>query len=111
MGATPESEEGNLAESCSQGANREELEQTLAEARLSEAWLRRIIDAIPTQAHCNLADGTNEFSNKRWQEYTGLSSEESSGLGWQKAYHPEDLPRVMEKKGERRRGGGGGGGG
>jgi PAS domain S-box-containing protein len=94
---TPESEEGYIAESFGQGALREELEKTLGEARSSEDWLRKIIDTIPTQAHCNLPDGTNEFSNKRWQEYTGLSSEESSGWGWQAAYHPEDLPRVMEQ--------------
>jgi PAS domain S-box-containing protein len=96
MGA-PESEEGYIAESPGQDATRDELAKTLAEARPSPAWLRKIIDTIPTQAHCNLPDGTNEFSNKRWQEYTGLSSEECSGWGWQTAYHPEDLPRVMEK--------------
>jgi PAS domain S-box-containing protein len=96
MGA-PESGEGYIAESSEQGAIRNELEKTLAEARSAEAWLRRIIDTIPIQAHCNLPDGTNEFSNKRWQEYTGLSSEESSGWGWQAAYHPEDLPRVLQK--------------
>jgi PAS domain S-box-containing protein len=95
MGA-PESEEGSIAESSGHAAIPDEFEKTLAEARSSEAWLRKIIDTIPTQAHCNLPDGTNEFSNKRWQEYTGLSSEESSGWGWQTAYHPEDLPRVME---------------
>jgi formate hydrogenlyase transcriptional activator len=76
---------------------RHELEQTLNEARNSEAWLRKIIDTIPAQAYCNLPDGTNEFSNQRWQDYTGQSSEESSGWGWQAAYHPEDLPRTMEK--------------
>jgi formate hydrogenlyase transcriptional activator len=73
------------------------LERILKEARTSEAWLRKIIDTIPTQAYCNLPDGTNEFSNKRWQDYTGLSSEESSGWGWQVAYHPEDLPRTLDK--------------
>jgi formate hydrogenlyase transcriptional activator len=76
---------------------REELERILKEARTSEAWLRKIIDTIPAQAYCNLPDGTNEYSNKRWQDYTGLSSEESSGWGWQTAYHPEDLPRTMDK--------------
>lgn len=76
---------------------RHELERTLKEARNSEAWLRKIIDTIPAQAYCNLPDGTNEFSNQRWQDYTGQSSEESSGWGWQAAYHPEDLPRTMEK--------------
>ena len=69
----------------------------IVEAAPSQALIRKIFDAIPTQAHCNLPDGTNEFSNKRWQEFTGLSSEESSGWGWRNAYHPEDLPRAMEK--------------
>ena len=75
----------------------EELERTLKAARTSEAWLRKIIDTIPTQVYCHLPDGTNEFSNKQWEDYTGLSSEESTGYGWQAAYHPEDLPRAMDK--------------
>jgi PAS domain S-box-containing protein len=75
----------------------EERKQAEDTVRANELAFRKVIDAIPTQAHCNLPDGTNEFSNKRWQEYTGLSSEESSVWGWQAAYHPEDLPRVMEK--------------
>jgi formate hydrogenlyase transcriptional activator len=92
----PESEEEHIAERSGQGRAREDLERSLAEARSSEAWLRKIIDTIPTQAYCNLPDGTNEFSNKRWQDYTGLTSEESSGWGWQAAFHPEDLPRTMD---------------
>jgi formate hydrogenlyase transcriptional activator len=56
-----------------------------------------VIDTIPTLAWCNLPDGPNEFLNKRWHEYTGLSPEESHGWGWQAAFHPEDLPSVMEK--------------
>ena len=92
----PKSEEELIAERSGQRRAREDLEKTPAEARLSEAWLRKIIDTIPTQAYCNLPDGTNEFSNKRWQHYTGLTSEESSGWGWQAAFHPEDLPRTMD---------------
>ena len=76
---------------------REELKRTLRDATSSAAWLRTIIDTIPAQAYCNLPDGTNEFSNQRWQDYTGQSSEQSSGWGWQDAYHPEDLPGTMEK--------------
>jgi PAS domain S-box-containing protein len=96
MGA-PEFKEAYISESSRRGATRDELEKILAEARSSEAWLRKIIDTIPTQAQCNLPDGTNEFSNNRWQEYTGLSSEQSSDWGWQVAIHPEDLPRVIKK--------------
>jgi PAS domain S-box-containing protein len=47
-------------------------------------------------AWCNLPDGPNEFLNKRWHAYTGLSPEESHGWGWQVAFHPEDLPLLMK---------------
>ena len=63
----------------------------------SERNLSAIIDTIPTLAWCNLPDGSNEFLNKGWHEYTGLSPEESHGWGWQVAFHPEDLPPLMEK--------------
>src|SRR5207244_2856159 len=43
------------------------------------------------------ADGPNEFLNKRWHEYTGLTPEESNGWGWQTAFHPDDLPPLMER--------------
>jgi formate hydrogenlyase transcriptional activator len=56
-----------------------------------------VIDTIPALAWCNLPDGPNEFLNKRWHEYTGLSHEESNGWGWQVAFHPEDVPPLMEK--------------
>ncbi|MGA9463230.1 MAG: PAS domain-containing protein [Terracidiphilus sp.] len=62
-----------------------------------EAKLRRVIDAIPTLAFCSFADGSKEFVNKRWLDYTGLSPEESHMWGWQAAFHPEDLPLVMKK--------------
>jgi formate hydrogenlyase transcriptional activator len=40
--------------------------------------------------------------------YTGLSSEESSGCGWQKAIHPGDLPRLINAGSEARASGGAG---
>ena len=59
--------------------------------------MRQVIDTIPTLAWCNLPDGPNEFLNKGWHEYTGLSPEESHGWGWQVAFHPEDLPPLMKR--------------
>jgi formate hydrogenlyase transcriptional activator len=67
------------------------------QANESEAKLRQVIDTIPALVWCDLADGPNEFLNKRWHEYTGLSPEESHGWGWQATFHPEDLPPLMEK--------------
>lgn len=65
--------------------------------RASELKLRQVIDTIPTLAWCNLPEGSNEFLNKGWHEYTGLSPEESHVWGWQAAFHPEDLPALMKK--------------
>jgi PAS domain S-box-containing protein len=77
--------------------SQEALRGALGEIQKSEARLRQVIDTIPTLAWCNLPDGPNEFLNKRWHEYTGLSPEESHGWGWKTAFHPEDLPALMEK--------------
>src|SRR5438477_1818155 len=56
-----------------------------------------ILDAIPAIAWCKSPDGSNEFVNQRWQEYTGIPAEEAREHGWQKAVHPEDLPKLSEK--------------
>src|SRR5437016_5280609 len=77
--------------------SQEALKSALDELQNSERKLRQVIDTIPTLAWCNLSDGSNEFLNKRWHEYTGLSPEESNGWGWQAAIHPEDRAPLTEK--------------
>ena len=86
-----------IADVSDQYQTREDLEKAFNESRKSEAQLRRIIDTIPTLAWCNLPDGSNEFLNQRWHDYTGLSPEEAHGWGWKAAIHPEDLPMLMQK--------------
>ncbi len=76
---------------------REDLEKALNEAKKSEAHLRKIIDTIPTLAWCNLPDGSNEFVNRRWCDYTGLSPEEVQRVGCKVAIHPEDRPKWLDK--------------
>ncbi len=61
----------------------------------SETQLRIMIDTIPALAWCCFTDGTTEFLNKRWLEYTGLSQEEAAGWGWQRPVHPEDLEKLL----------------
>jgi formate hydrogenlyase transcriptional activator len=77
--------------------SQEALSTALEVIKDSETNLRRVIDTIPTLAWCNSPDGPNEFLNKRWHEYTGRSHEESTGWGWQAAFHPEDVPPMMKK--------------
>jgi formate hydrogenlyase transcriptional activator len=72
-------------------------EDDLTAATATNAQLRRIIDTIPVLAWCNLPDGSNEFLNQRWQEYTGLSQAEASGWGWKVTFHPDDLDPLLER--------------
>ncbi|PYX40560.1 MAG: hypothetical protein DMG83_26435 [Acidobacteria bacterium] len=62
-----------------------------------EKRLRDVVETIPAMTFTTLSDGSCTFVNKRWTEYTRLSVEETSGAGWQRAIHPEDLVRHSEK--------------
>jgi PAS domain S-box-containing protein len=65
------------------------------ESRAVEERLRLIIDTIPTIVWRKLPNGSADFFNQHFGEYTGLSLEGAMGLGWMTVFHPDD--RVMEK--------------
>src|SRR5467141_4182219 len=58
--------------------------------------IRLVVDTIPTLAWSARPDGSAEFFNQRWLDYTGLSAEQALGSGWQVAIHSDDLPRILE---------------
>ncbi|QRK05699.1 PAS domain S-box protein [Archangium violaceum] len=67
------------------------------EARAEQArQFQLLIDTLPHLAWMSRADGTCEFVNRPWHEYTGLSMSESLGYDWTRVVHPEDLPRMLE---------------
>jgi formate hydrogenlyase transcriptional activator len=72
------------------------LESALTEIRKSEVRLRTIIDTIPVMAWCSLPDGSAEFHNQRWLDYTGLTHEEALGWGWRTAMHPDDSQAAVD---------------
>jgi len=57
---------------------------------------RKMIDEIPTLAWSCLPDGSGEFLNKRWLDYTGLSMEAALGWQWQAVIHSDDLDNLVE---------------
>jgi len=65
--------------------------------KCQERRLREAVETIPALTFTTSSDGSNTFVNKRWTEYTGLSVEKTSGAGWQRAIHPEDLVRHSER--------------
>jgi formate hydrogenlyase transcriptional activator len=83
---------------------REDLEKAFNETKKSEAHLvesearlRTIIDMVPSFLWTSLPDGSKEYLNKRWYDYTGLSLEEGQGWGWKVVVHPEDLDRLVRE--------------
>src|SRR2546425_763305 len=58
--------------------------------------IRLVVDTIPTLAWSAGPDGSAQFFNQRWLDYTGLSAEQALGSGWQVALHPDELPRILE---------------
>jgi PAS domain S-box-containing protein len=59
--------------------------------------LRLAIDTIPGLVWSALPDGSAEFLNQRWLEYTGLSLKEGLDWGGKVAVHPDDLARFMDE--------------
>lgn len=59
-------------------------------AKESELRFRILSEGMPQLVWSGFADGTIDYSNKRWEQYTGLTPHEVDGDGWIKVLHPED---------------------
>jgi PAS domain S-box-containing protein len=66
------------------------------EVRASERRLNQIINTIPTTVWSTLQDGSCDFLNQRWLDYTGLTEDAALGWGWTAAIHPDDLDGILE---------------
>jgi PAS domain S-box-containing protein len=67
--------------------------------RGEERKLREAIETIPAMAWIAGSDGTVQFMNRRWVEYTGLSQLGTVGEVGKDALHPEDLDRSVRRMG------------
>jgi len=72
------------------------LTRTLDELKNSEGRLRTIIEAIPGLLWSTAPDGSVDFLNQRWCDYTGVSMENAGGSGWAATLHPEDSARLLD---------------
>jgi PAS domain S-box-containing protein len=75
-------------------------ERLRAEAalRASEALFRGMAEAMPHVVWTAGPDGTFDYLNRHWFEYTGLTLEEAQGPGWQFALHPDDRKSTIERR-------------
>src|SRR5713101_282716 len=71
------------------------LRDLYATLQRSEDRLRLVIDTIPAHAWSARPDGSVDFINQRFLEFTGRSMEDMLGWGWGSLVHPDDLARVV----------------
>lgn len=60
--------------------------------------IRGIFDHLPTMAWGSFPDGTCEFVNKTFLEYSGLTPVQCLNLSWHEVIHPRDLDSYLENR-------------
>jgi PAS domain S-box-containing protein len=68
--------------------------QTMSDLTEEKHASEAVLEAMPQMVWTCTADGTCDFLNQRWMEYTGQRLETQLGFGWTSAVHPEDLDRI-----------------
>ena len=80
-----------------QDSERHELSDALEKLGEEAARLQTLIDTVPSFLWTSFPDGSKEFLNRRWYEYTGLTREQGKGWGWKVVVHPDDLDRLIRE--------------
>ena len=78
-------------------AESHELSDALEKLSQEAARLQTVIDTVPSFLWTSFPDGSKEYLNKRWYEYTGLTLEQGKGWGWKVVVHPDNLDKLVRE--------------
>jgi PAS domain S-box-containing protein len=59
-----------------------------------ESQFALLAERLPQLVWLTRPDGSHDYFNRRWYDFTGLTPAQSLGRQWRSAVHPEDLPAV-----------------
>ncbi len=86
------------------GAANRALKRQIDDGRRTEEELARTVqryrfttDSVPQIVWTAGPDGTIDYFNRRFHEYTGMTLEDAADRGWLHAVHPDDQPRSAER--------------
>ncbi|QBQ55653.1 PAS domain-containing protein [Nitrosococcus wardiae] len=74
-----------------------EQRQTEEALRESEERFRVMAETVPDIIFTSRPDGSRDYINPRFYEYTQLAPESAEGFGWMAALHPDDLEQVKTR--------------
>jgi PAS domain S-box-containing protein len=68
-------------------------EQVLA----SQARFKQLLETLPQMAWTSRPDGSVNYYNQRWYDFTGGTFAEMQNWGWEYFIHPDDLAHTMQR--------------
>jgi PAS domain S-box-containing protein len=71
----------------------------IRQLRQEEKHLRDVVETIPAMAFSARPDGSTEFVNRPWLEFTGASNLADLTSSWQLTIHPDDSRELISKWG------------
>lgn len=88
-------EEGTILKWFGTYTNIDQLKRTQEELRQSRDAFRLLLETLPQLIWTTLPDGTEEYINRHWIEYTGVPFEDVQGGKWITCFHPDDREKVQ----------------
>lgn len=73
------------------------VQERTAALQVSEERYRFMADAMPQIVWTATPDGSVDYYNRRWYEYTGLTFEQTKDWEWEAVIHPEDLQNCVAR--------------
>ena len=64
------------------------------ESNSTESQFALLAERLPQLVWLTRPDGSHDYFNRRWYDFTGLTPAQSLGTQWRSAVHPDDLPIV-----------------
>ncbi|SPO26742.1 related to histidine kinase [Ustilago trichophora] len=75
----------------------QDLNHKLEVEKKGEEYFRTICDSMPQLLWTTRPDGHHDWYNEGWYRYTGLDPNNSSGVGWQRVFHEDDMEETNKR--------------